>query len=148
MSMYSDYKCGALTKEEFDSLGAYYNRMEKYYEDHPYDDEDTTESENQEESEEIYDNMDGKMNLLYIWKDKDSGREWSKIYLYIDIESIEIVNDTLYISHPGATAKYELPLKGNRIITDKRKIREYIDDDSHDRHLGATSWLQDMEEMG
>lgn len=43
MSAYSDWKCGAMTDEEFDSWGAEFNAEERYYAAHefdePYDDE-------------------------------------------------------------------------------------------------------------
>jgi len=37
MSIYSDYKCGAMSYDEYKSACAQENRMEKYYEDHMYD---------------------------------------------------------------------------------------------------------------
>ena len=55
MSIYSDYKCGALTDEEFRSLTAEENRREKaaleelYY--GPFDDEDEDQDEDEWDTE-------------------------------------------------------------------------------------------------
>ena len=52
MSIYSDYACGALTDEEFRSLGNYENRRERWYEEHRFDDYDEEEDEEEQEDEE------------------------------------------------------------------------------------------------
>ena len=44
MSAFSDWKCGAITDDEFDAWGTRYNNQERYYEKH-MDDEPIDEAE-------------------------------------------------------------------------------------------------------
>ena len=50
MSIYSDYKCGAITWEEFRRECARENREDRYYRDHQFDDVQDEEDEYDEES--------------------------------------------------------------------------------------------------
>ena len=48
MSYISDYRCGAISYDEYKSECARENRMERYYEDHMYDEEDYEDEDDEE----------------------------------------------------------------------------------------------------